>query len=87
MQDLQIKTWNFLSSITDLLDRDLKPYKDFVIMGDFKTNESNPAMKTFLNQHKCETIIKSKTCYNSQIITSRIIITIITSFFKFLRQE
>ena len=35
-------------------------------------------MKTFLNQHKCKNIIKSKTCYKSQegscidlIITSR----------------
>ena len=68
----------FLSSITGLLDRHLKSYEDFVIMGDFNANESNPAMKTFLNQHKCKNIIKSKTCYKSQegscidlIITSR----------------
>ena len=47
-------------------------------MGDFNANESNPAMETFLNQHKCKNIIKSKTCYKSQegscidlIITSR----------------
>ena len=56
----------FLSSITGLLDRHLKSYEDFVIMGDFNANESNPAMKTFLNQHKCKNIIKSKTCYKSQ---------------------
>ena len=35
-------------------------------MGDFNANESNPAMETFLNQHKCKNIIKSKTCYKSQ---------------------
>ena len=45
-------------------------------MGDFNANESNPAMKTFLNQHKCKNIIKSKTCYKEGfciylIITSR----------------
>ena len=32
-------------------------------MGDFNANESNPGMETFLNQHKCKNIIKSKTCY------------------------
>ena len=68
----------FLSSITGLLDHYLKSYEDFVIMGDFNANESNPAMKTFLNQHKGKNTIKSKTCYKSQegscidlIITSR----------------
>ena len=40
----------FLSSITGLLDHYLKPYEDFVIMGNFNANESNSAMKTFLNQ-------------------------------------
>ena len=47
-------------------------------MGDFNGTDNNPAMKTFLNQHKCKNIIKSKTCYMSQegswidlIITSR----------------
>ena len=52
----------FLSSITVFLDHYLKSYEDFVIMGDFNANESNPAMETFLNQHKCKNIIKSKTC-------------------------
>ena len=56
----------FLSSITGLLDHYLKSYEDFVIMGDFNANESNPAMETFLNQHKCKSIVKSKTCYKSQ---------------------
>ena len=67
-----------MSSITGLLDHYLKPYEDFVIMGNFNANESNPAMETFSNQHKCKNIIKSKTCYKSQegscidlIITSR----------------
>ena len=47
-------------------------------MGDFNANESNSAMETFLNQHKCKNIIKSKTCFKPQegscidlIITSR----------------
>ena len=35
-------------------------------MGHFNASESNPAMETFLNQHKCKNIIKSKTCYKSQ---------------------
>ena len=68
----------FLSSIAGLLDRYLKPYEDFAIMGDFNANESNPAMETFLNQHKFKNIIKSKKRYKSQegscidfIITSR----------------
>ena len=67
-----------MSSITGLLGHYLKSYEDFVIMGDFNANQSNPAMKTFLNQHKGKNIIKSKTCYKSQegscidlIITSR----------------
>ena len=37
----------FLSSITGLLDYYLKSYEDFVIMGDFNANESNPAMGNF----------------------------------------
>ena len=56
----------FLSSMTGLLDHHLNSYEDFVIMGDFNANESNPAMETFLNQHKCKNIIKSKTCYKLQ---------------------
>ena len=56
----------FLSSIIGLLDHYFKFSKDFVIMGDFNANESNPAMETFLSQHKCKNIIKSKTCYKSQ---------------------
>ena len=68
----------FLSSITSLLDHYLTIYKDFVIMGDFNVNESNPVMETFLNQHNCKNINKNKTCYKSLegscidlIITSR----------------
>ena len=68
----------FLSSITNLLDTYLKTYEDFIIMGDFNINESNPVMETFLNQNNCKNIIKSKTCYKSLegscidlIITSR----------------
>ena len=55
----------FLSSITSLLDHYLTIYEDFVIMGDFNINESNPVMETFLNQHNCKNIIKIKTCYKS----------------------
>ena len=47
----------FLSSITGLLDHYLTSSEDFAIMGDFNANESNPAMETFLNQHKCKNII------------------------------
>ena len=68
----------FLSSITSLLDHYLTIYEDFVVMGDFSVNESNPVMETFLNQHNCKNIIKNKTCYKSLevscidlIITSR----------------
>ena len=68
----------FLSSITSLLDHYLTIYEDFVIMGDFNVNESNPVMETFLNQDNCKNIIKNKTCYKSLkgscmdlIITSR----------------
>ena len=50
----------FLSSVTVFLDHYLKSYEDFVIMGDFNANESNPAMETFLNQHKCKNIIREK---------------------------
>ena len=44
----------FLSSIGGLHDHYLKSYEDFVIMADFNANESDPAMGTFLNQHKCK---------------------------------
>ena len=67
----------FLSSITSLLDHYLTIYKDFVIMGDFNVNESNPVMETFLNQHNCKNIIKNKTCYKS--LESSCIDLIITS--------
>ena len=55
-----------MSSITGLLDHYPKSYKDFVIVNDFNANESNPAIETFLNQHKCKKIINSKTYYKSQ---------------------
>ena len=68
----------FLSSIRSLLDQYLTIYEDFIIMGDFNVNESNPVMVTFLNQHNCKNIIKNKTCYKTiegscidLIITSR----------------
>ena len=58
-------------------------------MGDFNENESNPATETFLNQYKCENIIKSKTCYKSceaswmdLIITSRPSLTQFSQVFK-----
>ena len=50
---------NFLSSITGLLDHYLTSNEDFVIMGDFNPNLSNPAMES-LNQHKCKNIIRVK---------------------------
>ena len=49
----------FLSSITGLLDHYLKSSEDFVLMGDFNTNESNSVKETFLSQHKCKNLIKS----------------------------
>ena len=52
----------FLSPITALLNHYLWSDEDFAIMGDFNANESIPEMETFLNQHKCKNIIKSKTC-------------------------
>ena len=83
----------FLSSITGLLDHYLKSYEDFVIIGDFNANESNPAMETFLNQHKCKNIIKSKTCYKLQegscidLIIAAIHSLAFTYFLNFLKQE
>ena len=80
-----------MSSITGLFDHYRKSYKDFVIMGDFNANESNPAMETLLNKQKCKNMIKSKTCYKSQegscidlIITRR---QVYTSFVLFLKKE
>ena len=35
-------------------------------MGDLNANEINLVMETFLSQHKCKNIIKSKACYKSQ---------------------
>ena len=71
---------DFLSSITGLLNHYLKSYKDFAIMGDFNTNESNAAMETFLNQHKCKNMNKNKTCYKSKEGSwTGLIITIIHS--------
>ena len=68
----------FLSCITDLFDDYLDFIKGFVIVSDFDAKETNPAMETFLNQHKCKKIIKSKICYRSKegsctylIITSK----------------
>ena len=64
---LEIINDYFLWSIRRLLDHYLKSYEDIDIMGDFNANESNPAMKAFLNQHKSKNIIKSKTCFKSQV--------------------
>ena len=62
-QSLDYLVW----SISRWLDHYLKSYEDIDIMGDFNANESNPAMKAFLNQHKSKNIIKSKTCFKSQV--------------------
>ena len=50
----------FFVTITGLLDDYLKCYDDFVIVGDFNANESNPAMENFLNEHKCKIYLRVK---------------------------
>ena len=78
-----------LSFITSFLDSDAL-YEEYVIMGVFNANKSNPSMKTILNQHRCKNTIKNQTCYKSResfldlFITSR---HTYTSFLKFLKQE
>ena len=42
----------FLPSITDLLDRYLKTYEDFIVIGEFNESETSPALDSFLDEQK-----------------------------------
>ena len=55
----------FLSSTADLLDHYLKTYEDFIVIGDSDESETSPALDSFLDEQKCENIIKNKTCFKS----------------------
>ena len=54
-----------MSSITDLHDHYLKTYEDFIVVSDFNGSETSAALDSFLDERKCEIIIKNETCFKS----------------------
>ena len=54
-----------MSSITDLHDHYLKTYEDFIVVSDFNGSETSSILDLFLDERKCEIIIKNVTCFKS----------------------
>ena len=54
-----------MSSITDLLEHYFQTYEVFIVIGDFNESETSPALDSFLDEQKCENIIKNKPCFKS----------------------
>ena len=54
-----------MSSVTDLQDHYLKTYEDFIVVSDFNGSETSSALDSFLDERKCEIIIKNETCFKS----------------------
>ena len=48
-----------MSSITDLDDHYLKTYEDFILVSDFNGSETSSILDSFLDERKCEIIIKN----------------------------
>ena len=53
----------FLNKLTVMIDFFADTYDNYLIMGDFNIEQSDPSLKAFLNSNNLCNLIKSNTCF------------------------
>ena len=56
----------FLNKLTKMIDFFADTYENYLIMGDFNIEQSDPSLKTFLNSSKLYNLITSNTCFKGK---------------------
>ena len=56
----------FLNNLTKMIDFFADTYENYLIMGDFNIERSDPSLKTFLNSNYLYNLIKSNTCFKGK---------------------
>ena len=56
----------FLNNLTKMIDLFADTYDNYLIMGDFNTEPSDPSLKAFLNSNNLYNLIKSNTCFKGK---------------------
>ena len=56
----------FLNNLTKMIDFFADTYDNYLIMGDFNIERSDPSVKTFLNSSNLYNLIKSDTCFKGK---------------------
>ena len=56
----------FLSNLTKMIDLFTDTYDNYLIMGDFNMEPSDPSLKAFLNSSNLYNLIKSSTCFKGK---------------------
>ena len=52
----------FLNTLTKMIDFFVNTYDNYLFMGDFNIERSDPSLKAFLNSNNLYNLIKSNTC-------------------------
>ena len=55
----------FFKAAGNVLDRYLKSYEKFLLLGDFNTEDIKPILSEFLEQYEAKSIMKNKTCFKN----------------------
>ena len=56
----------FLNNLTVMIDFFADTYDNYLIMGDFNIEQSDPSLKAFLNSNNLYNLIKSNTCFKGK---------------------
>ena len=56
----------FPNNLTKMIDFFADTYENYLIMGNFNTERSDPSLKAFLNSNNLYNLIKSNTCFTSK---------------------
>ena len=56
----------FLNNLTKMIELFVDTYDNYLIMGDFNVEPSDPSLKAFLNSSNLYTLIKSNTCFKGK---------------------
>ena len=56
----------FLNNLTKMIDLFADTYDNYLIMGDFNMEPSDPSLKAFLNSNNLYNLIKSNTCFKGK---------------------
>ena len=56
----------FLNNLTVMIDFFVDTYDNYLIIGDFNIEQSDPSLKAFLNSNNLSNLIKSNTCFKGK---------------------